>query len=96
MRKGLILAVALAALVLVTTSIPAHASFSVRFHVGAPVYRAPQVIVQPRVYAPPPVVVGPPVVLPQPYYAPRSTYVPGRWCWTSWGWQWAPGYWTSW
>jgi hypothetical protein len=93
MRKGLILGLGLAALAIVTTNIPAHAGFSVRFHGGAPVYRAPVVIVQPRVYAPPPVIVSPPVGLPQPFYAPRPVYVPGRWSWTAWGWQWAPGYW---
>jgi hypothetical protein len=93
MRKGLILGLGLAALVFVLTSIPAHAGVSVRFRAGVPVYRAPIVIVQPRVYAPPPVIVSPPLGLAQPFYAPRPVYIPGRWSWTAWGWQWAPGYW---
>ncbi len=91
MRKGLILGLGFAALLFVMTTTPAHAGFSMRFHVGVPVHRAPQVIVPPRVYAPPPVVVGPPGV----YHAPRPIHIPGRWHWTSWGWHWAPGYWIN-
>ena len=98
MRKGLILGIALAALVFITTSIPAHAGFSVRFYAGAPLYRAPRMIVRPPVVVPPPVVIGPPGVYhtprySPPHYAPRPTYIPGRWHWSAWGWQWLPGYW---
>jgi hypothetical protein len=98
MRKGLILGIALAALVFVMTSIPAHAGISGRFHVGTPVHRAPHAITQPPAVVPPPAVIGPPGVYHAPpyytpYYTPRPIYIPGRWHWNSWGWQWAPGFW---
>jgi hypothetical protein len=98
MRKGLVLGMALATLVLVTTSIPAQAGLSLRFHVRGPGRHAPHTMVRPHVVVPPPIVIGPPGIYHtprhyEPYYAPHSTYIPGRWHWNSWGWQWAPGFW---
>jgi hypothetical protein len=97
MKKALVVGLALAIVTLCATGAAANSRFFFGFNFGVPVVPARPVVIPPREFVVPPIVTVPsaPVVVPGPVFVHRPVWVPGRWIWTTWGWQWFPGQWIS-
>ena len=85
MRKHSVLGIGLVVFMILVGTAEAGARFSFNFNFGVPHRRHPPTVVHPRPYYAPPI-----------YVKPYRVWVPGQWCRTPWGWQYAPGYWRSW